>query len=156
MFIYNTKEDAKNAFDKRIKPRSKEMFIEGDIVPGLGKIDSNHCGLPWATGLKGMYNGVLCVRLFKPYREKPCLSCGNKEWIDIVFIDAVSGKELSKEEMKGRLNNPKFHYENKNSPEWREKNRERRIENKVYFVEPRTLKEKSGYLLNKIKRIFIK
>jgi hypothetical protein len=87
------------------------MYIEGDVINSFGVIEKNHCGLPWLAGQDGLYYGVLQVRLFSNYES--------------VYIDAVSGKILSQDEINERLNNEKFNYENKGSDEWYSKNRER-------------------------------
>jgi len=77
--------------------------IEGDVINSLGVIEKNHCGLPWLAGQDGLYYGVLQVRLSSNYES--------------VYIDAVSGKILSQDEINERLNNEKFNYENKGSDE---------------------------------------
>jgi len=65
----------------------------GDVVPGIGKIETNHCGLPWVASIKGELCGVL--------------------QIGRVFIDAMTGKPLTRRQMSLRLNNPKYNYENR-------------------------------------------
>jgi hypothetical protein len=70
------------------------MYSVGNYVPGVvGRIDRNHCGLPWVAGLGGLYMGVLQVGQ--------------------IFIDAKTGKNLTRKQMGKRLNNTKFDYENR-------------------------------------------
>jgi hypothetical protein len=80
------------------------MYIRGDIIPGVGRVEANHCGLPWVAGLMGEYCGVVQV--------------GN------VFCDANSGEILTDDEVNKRLNNYEYDYEHKsrNCVEWRKKN----------------------------------
>lgn len=101
------------------------MYIEGEVIEGIGVIEGNHCGLPWLVSDRGLYNGVLQLRLYRGYRAESCDKCGYSEWVSSLYIDAISGKELSKEELIVRLNNPAFDYEDKasKSQEWRLKNR---------------------------------
>ena len=71
------------------------MYKVGDIVPGVGRIETNHCGLPWvASSAPGsLYMGVLRV--------------------NDTYIDAKSGKQLNLNQMAKRLDNKRFDYENR-------------------------------------------
>jgi len=83
------------------------MYKEGDYIIGKGVVDTNHCGLPWVTGLYGSFNGVLQIKD-----------------MDGLLIDAQTGIQLLDSELRIRLNNPEFDYENKLSDciNWRKKN----------------------------------
>lgn len=90
------------------------MYKEGDIIPGIGQVEVNHCGMPWLCGLSGEYCGVVQVT-------------GHQLNGDAILCDAISGKLLTNEEINFRLNNYEFDYENKsrNCLEWRKKNQPR-------------------------------
>jgi hypothetical protein len=117
------------------------MYIEGDIVEGLGRVETNHCGLPWVAGTLGLYCGVLSVRLFKPYKNGPCETCNNIHWVDKVYIDALTGKALDDKEVALRFNNVEFDYEGKSNTDWMVKNRERVKKNFTYIPSDETLWE---------------
>lgn len=71
------------------------MYKPGDCISGLGKVESNHCGLPWVASSKpgSLYMGVLKV--------------------EQSYIDAKTGKQLTLTQMAKRLDNSKFDYENR-------------------------------------------
>lgn len=94
------------------------MYIQGDIVPDIGRVENNHCGLPWPVGINWLLFGVVQVRGY---------SDGYSYW-----CDAITGKELSDDEVKSRRNNTAYDYESKFSKcnEWREENKERYMKGK--------------------------
>lgn len=98
------------------------MYIQGDLISGIGRVESNHCGLPWVCGLKGEYCGVIQIKVTEPDYED-----GNIKWKSSILADALTGKELTDSEMKERLNNYDYDYEHKsrNCLEWRKKNKVR-------------------------------
>jgi len=71
------------------------MYRPGDYIPGLGNVETNHCGLPWVASSKpgSLYMGVL--------------KSGQN------YIDAKSGKQLNLVQMMKRLDNSRFDYENR-------------------------------------------
>ena len=73
------------------------LYEIGDEIPGIGKIEGNHCGLPYVAGLKGLYMGTVQVT-------------GHNEKGNSIFCDMRTGKRLTDKEMKKRLNNKKFDY----------------------------------------------
>lgn len=81
------------------------MYKEGDMVPGLGIVDTNHCGLPWLQTIDGGAYGVLHIY--------------NTE----INIDAMTGEVLTDDEISKRINNSEFDYENKSSDcvNWRKR-----------------------------------
>lgn len=85
------------------------MYKEGDIIEGLGIVELNHCGLPWVSGMNGEYCGVIQVR-DNNHKSHLC--------------DAITGTELTNEEVDSRLNNYEFDYESKSRDcqNWRAKN----------------------------------
>ena len=119
------------------------MNIEGDIVTGKGRVEPNHCGFPWPVSLEGEYCGVIQIT-------------GHKEDGSSIFCDALSGEYLTRKELDDRLNNYKYDYENKSKDclNWKEKNRKRIIDNKVFYVKPVTAKEKIEDLFKKFRRLF--
>ena len=85
------------------------MYKEGDVVLNFGVVEPNHCGLPWVVGIEGEYCGVIQVR----------------ESSDISHLcDALTGQELSDEQITLRINNYEFDYESKSRDclNWRKKN----------------------------------
>ena len=80
------------------------MYKEGDLIPNVGVVEANHCGLPWLAGQNGLFCGVV--------------QSGNN------LCDALSGVVLNTEEVKQRLNDTKYDYEDKmsNCEEWRKIN----------------------------------
>lgn len=109
------------------------MYIIGDIVPGIGRVEFNHCGLPWPSGIDFTLFGVVQVR------DKD----GNNHW-----CDAISGKELTEKELEERKNNEAYDYENKLSKckEWREKNKDRYERGRQ--IDYLTLLKKGGIMIN--------
>jgi len=87
------------------------MYKEGDIIEGLGTVEPNHCGLPWVASIDGEYCGVIQVRDMRLNNTSH-------------LCDALSGKELSQDEVDARLNNYNYDYENKSTDciNWRAKN----------------------------------
>jgi len=92
------------------------MYTEGDYIPGLGTVDTNHCGLPGLAGMDGLFYGVLQIQ------NHACIFQVQNH--DCVFIDAMSGLRLSGVEVGRRLNDKSYDYENKASDciNWRKKN----------------------------------
>jgi len=74
------------------------MYKEGDIIEGLGMVAPNHCGLPWLVGMDGEYCGIIQVR-DSNHKSHLC--------------NAITGIELTNEEVDARLNNYDFDYESK-------------------------------------------
>jgi hypothetical protein len=76
-----------------MKKRSfNNPYVPGDFVPELGRVDTNHCGLPWVCGMEGLFHGCICIV--------------NKKGL----YDALDGKLLSNEEVEERKDNIKFDY----------------------------------------------
>jgi hypothetical protein len=66
------------------------VFQPGEVIPGIGKIETNHCGLPWPSGIDFTLYGAVMVNSFPR--------------------DAISGKLLTEEEQEIRKDNDKFDY----------------------------------------------
>lgn len=92
------------------------MYIQGNIIPGIGRVENNNCGFPWPMGINWLLFGVVQVG-----------DGNNCHW-----CDAITGEELSDDELKNRKNNLNYDYENKFSKckEWRKKNKERYLKGK--------------------------
>ena len=116
------------------------MYIEGDKIPGLGTVDTNHCGLPWVTTDKGQLCGVVQVTLFDPmnfdYKKH-----GYENIRGYVFADAISGEVLTPKETNARLENIRYDYEHKNSEAWRILYRNRIKKNRIFRLRDETFWE---------------
>ena len=78
-----------------LTPPEGDPYVPGDIIPGVGKVDTNHMGLPWPATDTGLAFG--CVSLI----NKPGL------------YDALDGRELSEGEIEGRTGTKRFDYGNR-------------------------------------------
>jgi hypothetical protein len=81
----------------------------GDKVPGIGTVDTNHCGLPWPVTADGNYfAGVVSVIIQENHDKFQCSCCGRHD--SVVLCDAISGKPLTTEQQQERINNLDFDY----------------------------------------------
>ncbi len=127
------------------------MYIEGERVPGVGRVDKNHCGLPWLAGMDGLRYGVIQIILDNPHYTNPCGDCKRSEFKSYILADALTGKELTLVELNERRNNIAFDYEHKseNCQKWRMENRERIKKLNVFRPANETWWEKLSRLLFK-------
>ncbi len=99
------------------------MYIRGDLIPGVGIVDVNHCGMPWPVALDGsVFYG--------------CVQVGNLREGYPRMCDARSGKILTPEEFEGRRNKILYDYESKweDCEGWRKRNTERMLRGEVKDV----------------------
>jgi len=103
------------------------MYIEGEKVLGVGRVDKNHCGMPWVVGTDGMYYGVIQIILDNPYYSILCRDCKKSKFTSYILADALAGKELTPVELQERKHNLAFDYEQKSEKcqRWRINNRAR-------------------------------
>ncbi len=105
------------------------MYEPGDIIPSVGEVDSNHCGLPWPVGMttnetEGMkvftYYGVVSVITNNYHGAEICYGPDGRyltpEEIEYriqnshVMCDAITGRILTPEEIEERRDNEEFDY----------------------------------------------
>jgi hypothetical protein len=80
----------------------ERLYKHGDIIPNIGMVQSNHCGLPWPVTVKGdQYCGTIHVRLSHYDKKHPTGE---------VHCDAKTGNILTDAEFAERKNNMDYNY----------------------------------------------
>ena len=97
---------------KEYKWMKTKLYLPGDTIPGVGMVDTNHCGLPWPATMEGSTYGTVTVHSGILGKTVTC--------------DALTGAVLTLEETKSRIGNKTFDYENREEKcqEWRKENGE--------------------------------
>lgn len=97
------KEIKMREYSRRIpKEGIEKVYQPGEIVKGVGVVETNHFGLPWPTfmnpntNIGGELCGVITVRVH---------STGK-----LISLDAVTLKILTPEQLEERKNNRDFNY----------------------------------------------
>ena len=87
--------------------RNTKLFLPGDIIPGLGMVDTNHFGLPWPVTIDG-----------------DCFLGTVTTTIGYEICDALTGEVLTKKQVEERMGNFDYDYEKKfqDCQKWREAN----------------------------------
>lgn len=78
-------------FPRRLTKNNVHVFQPGETVPGIGEVETNHCGLPWPCGAN--YDQLFGVI-----------------FVNGIGRDAISGEILTEKEMEIRKDNKKFDY----------------------------------------------